>query len=434
MAPVHMHTLADLRAGKLAGLQRLDLACGLETFPTEIFDLADSLKVLNLSGNALSRLPDDFHRLHQLQVLFASDNRFTELPACLGRCPQLRMIGFKANRIEHVPAQALPPQLRWLILTDNRIETLPEALGDCLSLQKLMLAGNRLTHLPQSLARCRHLELLRIASNQLRQLPEWLLELPALAWLAHSGNPFSHRPAATPIRKIHWSQLEVRQRLGEGASGVIQQGVWHDGEVERPVAIKLYKGQLTSDGSPLDEMQACIKAGLHRHLITVQGEVDQHPQARRGLVMDLIDPAFANLAGPPSLASCTRDVYSPDIHLPLAALRALASGTASVTAHLHAQGMTHGDLYGHNILWQASGECLLGDFGAASFHPSSHAAERLERIETRAFGILLSELLERCPDSATQPELHALAVRCLQDDVLARPAMHEVARQLAGHD
>ncbi len=429
---VHMHTLADLRAGTLAGIQRLDLGCGLETFPTEIFDLADSLKVLNLSGNALSQLPDDLHRLHHLEVLFVSDNRFTELPACLGRCQQLRMVGFKANRITHVPAQALPPQLRWLILTDNRIETLPDALGECLQLQKLMLAGNRLTRLPATLANCHQLELLRIASNRLPELPDWLLDLPALAWLAHSGNPFSHSPDTLPIAHIDWTRLDVRQRLGEGASGVIQQGVWHDGEVERPVAIKLYKGELTSDGSPLDEMQACIKAGLHRHLITVLGEVDQHPEARRGLVMDLIDPAFANLAGPPSLDSCTRDIYRADTHLTLAALRALAAGIASVTAHLHAQGMTHGDLYGHNILWQANGECLLGDFGAASFHPSSQAAGALERIETRAFGILLSELLDRCPDSATQPELYALAGQCLQADVKARPAMQEVYRQLAG--
>ena len=40
-----MHTLAQLRAGKLAGLQRLDLAAGLTEFPPEIFRLADSLEI-----------------------------------------------------------------------------------------------------------------------------------------------------------------------------------------------------------------------------------------------------------------------------------------------------------------------------------------------------------------------------------------------------
>ncbi|MGH8348733.1 MAG: leucine-rich repeat domain-containing protein, partial [Pseudomonas sp.] len=138
-----MHTLAQLRAGELSGITRLDLVEGLTEFPREIFDLADSLEVLNLSGNALSALPHDLHRLTRLRVLFCSDNRFTELPACLCQCAALTMIGFKANRIAHVPAAALPPLLRWLILTDNCIETLPSELGERPFLQKLMLAGNR---------------------------------------------------------------------------------------------------------------------------------------------------------------------------------------------------------------------------------------------------------------------------------------------------
>lgn len=124
-----MDTLAELRAGRLAGATRLDLSCGLTEFPREIFDLADSLETLNLSGNALESLPADLGRLHRLRVLFCSDNRFTQLPEAVGQCQALEMIGFKANRIRTVPAAALQlPALRWLILTDNQIDTLPEAL------------------------------------------------------------------------------------------------------------------------------------------------------------------------------------------------------------------------------------------------------------------------------------------------------------------
>ncbi|RMU56652.1 hypothetical protein ALP29_04744, partial [Pseudomonas syringae pv. avii] len=147
-----MNTLAQLKAGQLAGATRLDLACGLTEFPREIFELADSLEILNLTGNALSSLPDDLHRLTHLRVLFCSDNAFTELPQCLGQCAKLSMIGFKANQISQVAAAALPPQLRWLILTDNCIRQLPDELGQRPLLQKLMLAGNQLTDLPPSLA------------------------------------------------------------------------------------------------------------------------------------------------------------------------------------------------------------------------------------------------------------------------------------------
>ena len=82
-----MHSLDDLKAGRLAGTARLDLACGLERFPAEIFDLADSLEVLNLTGNQLTSLPDDLGRLYKLKVLFCSENRLSELPVGVGRYP-----------------------------------------------------------------------------------------------------------------------------------------------------------------------------------------------------------------------------------------------------------------------------------------------------------------------------------------------------------
>lgn len=426
-----MNTLELLEAGQLAGATRLDLACGLTEFPQAIFTLADSLEVLNLSGNALTRLPDDLHRLHKLKVLFCSDNPFTELPACIGQCQQLSMVGFKANRIEHVPAQALPPNLRWLILTDNRIEQLPEALGDCLQMQKLMLSGNRLRSLPDSLARLENLELLRLSANRLQALPDWLLRLPRLAWLAYAGNPMSEA-FTTPHSDgnsgyIAWSDLQLGERLGEGASGVIYRAQLTSGQA---VAVKLYKGAMTSDGSPVNEMNACIAAGEHPQLIEVLGRLSGHPEGAAGLVMTLIDPSFANLAGPPSLASCTRDIYDSNLAIDRDALLRLLRGMASVGAHLHARGINHGDFYAHNVLWRENGECLFGDFGGASFYPgdAGYVSQALERIEVRAFGLLFEELLTRCNE--VDDSLCALQRQCVQPQVLARPSFAEITRNL----
>ena len=430
-----MDTLAQLRAGQLTGITRLDLACGLTEFPREIFDLADSLEVLNLSGNALSSLPDDLHRLTRLRVLFCSDNLFTELPACLGQCAALTMIGFKANTIEKVPAEALPPLLRWLILTDNHIGELPDELGDRPYLQKLMLAGNRLQRLPERLSQCHRLELIRIAANQLTELPEWLLTLPSLTWLAYAGNPLETEAdvaALDATTSIAWTELRLEQQLGEGASGVIHRAAWQrPGQAATPVAVKLYKGEMTSDGSPLHEMNACITAGLHPNLIRVEGRIVDHPEQQAGLVMQLIDPSYRNLAALPSLASCTRDVYTEDTRFSADVALRMARGIASVAEHLHDQGITHGDLYGHNILWNEHGDCLLGDFGAASFHATSDSPESraLQRIEVRAFGVLLGELLERIDSGLIDVErarLEALQQRCCQPDVLARPGFSEI--------
>lgn len=422
-----INTLAQLKAGQLAGTTRLDLACGLTEFPREIFELADSLEILNLTGNALSSLPDDLHRLRHLRVLFCSDNAFTELPECLGRCAQLSMIGFKANRIERVSAAALPPQLRWLILTDNCISQLPDELGQRPLLQKLMLAGNQLTQLPPSLAQCEKLELIRIASNRLTHLPQWLLTLPSLTWLAYAGNPVEMAVEVTAdgTPDIPWAELQLGEVLGEGASGIIRKALWKPRAL--PVAVKLYKGSITSDGSPLHEMQACIAAGLHPNLIKVEGRVSDHPDDQAALVMDLIDPSYRNLAALPSLASCTRDIYAPDTRFSLDVALRMARGIASVAAHLHRHGITHGDLYGHNILWNAAGNCLLGDFGAASFHATADTAETkaLQRIEVRAFGVLLGELLERV-EGVVAKELVELQMSCCQPHVLARPSFDEI--------
>ena len=436
-----MNTLQQLRAGTLTGTRRLRLAAGLTYFPREIFDLADTLKILDLTGNALSSLPDDLPRLHRLKIIFCSDNQFTELPAVLGQCPQLEMIGFKANRIASVPPSSLPPALRWLILTDNCLPALPAEIGACKALQKLMLSGNQLTALPPELAACRRLELLRIAANRLNELPDWLLTMPRLSWLAYAGNPFCRDVelavrAQTPIAPIAWHELTLADQLGEGASGVIHRATWRTAGEPQAVALKLFKGAITSDGLPHNEMNACISAGAHDQLIPVLGQITQHPDAADGLVMALIDPDFRPLAGPPSFASCTRDVYADDKRLTVDQAIRLAFGIASAAQHLHSQGILHGDLYGHNILHDGEGAALLGDFGAASFlDPKDPAqAEALQRIEVRAFACLLEELIACCstPDDAAHRThaLTALHAACAHERPTARPLFDEVSRQL----
>jgi serine/threonine protein kinase len=144
------------------------------------------------------------------------------------------------------------------------------------------------------------------------------------------------------------------------------------------------------------------------------------------------------LAGPPSLDSCTRDIYAADTRFALPAVLRMALGIASAAAHLHARGILHGDLYAHNILRNDQGECLLGDFGAASFFDpkDSARAQALQRIEARAFGCLLAEWLARCDgagtghDAALQVML-ALQARCLDADPAARPLLAEIAHTLA---
>lgn len=435
-----MNTLTQLRSGALQGAQRLTLRAGLRELPDEIYTLADTLEVLDLSGNELSDLPGDLTRLHRLKVIFCSNNRFTRLPEVLGRCQALEMVGFKANQISDLPAAALPPQLRWLTLTDNRISALPDELGCRPRLQKLMLAGNRLRALPASMAACERLELLRISANAFDALPDWLLALPRLTWLAHGGNPFSaaHEAAAldhAPLPRVPWSQLDVQTLLGEGASGHIYRAA-HGGDA---VAVKVFKGEVTSDGLPFTELAASLQAGAHPQLIPALARLSDHPAGADGLLMPLVGAEFRTLAGPPSLASCTRDVYDPALRLTPHAALTMAAGIASALAHLHGRGLTHGDLYAHNILHDGLGQVRLGDFGAASFLASvpPHQAVSLQALDVRALGCLMQELAACCDETtAGLAAMAALAQACLRPDTAGTahtakpPTAHDVAQAL----
>lgn len=419
-------TLSLLRAGKLAGATRLDLSCGLTEFPHEIFDLADSLEILNLSGNRLRDLPDELPRLSKLKILFCSANDFRHLPPVIGQCPRLEMVGFKSNRIAEVPGGALSPQLRWLILTANRIPSLPPSLGRCTRLQKLMLAGNRLESLPEEMSACQSLELLRLSANRFRELPGFLLELPRLAWLAFGGNLLDGGASPTgSIPELAWQDIQIHEALGEGASGTIHRAEWQG----RAIAVKIFKSEVTSDGLPADEMATRLAAGDHLHLIPVLGKVKGHPQEAQALVMDYLDGQFSSLAGPPDFATCTRDVYRSEQRFTRAAALRIAAAMAGIGAELQQRGILHGDFYAHNILINDAGDALLGDFGAASFHPPGISPPMLERLEVRAFGCLLEELAERCEGEAA--ELHAMARRCLSPRPGERPLFAEITRDLA---
>lgn len=431
-----MHTLDQLQSGSLKGIKRLTLSCDLTEFPEEIFELHESLEILDLSGNRLHTLPDDLNRLTKLRILFCSNNDFTDVPPQLADCPHLSMVGFKSNRITRFAEGSLPPSVRWLILTDNRITTLPDSIGELTRLQKCALAGNRITALPDSMQQCRNLELLRISANQLTTLPDWLPNLPKLSWLAFSGNPVSHQHdlSRSTLPNVEWEKLTFHEVLGEGASGTIYRGKVA-GTADEYVALKLFKGEVTSDGLPSCEMNAALAAGEHDNLIPIEGKF-ANPENRQGLILSLIPEHYATLGSPPSLESCSRDTYPDKPEFSLAYILNVLSGIAKAAEHLHGMGVMHGDLYAHNILVDPEGHAYLGDFGAATQYDHHDPKNSLfELIDVRAFGCLIEDMLQHAADMADEnPEtirkLEALRNRCMDEENTQRPRFTEIVRLL----
>jgi hypothetical protein len=424
-----LHTLSQLRSGELAGINQLKLSENLTEFPLEILTLTDSLEILDLSNNALSSLPDELAQLTKLKIIFASQNKFEHLPAVLGKLPNLEMVGFKSNQIKKVAQESLPAQLRWLILTDNLIETLPNSLGERPRLQKLALAGNRLTELPQTLAKAHNLELVRISANKLTQCPEQLLSLPKLAWIAFAGNPFSAIKQTTcneDDSEIHTEMKSVPQVsstsytlenvLGQGASGVISKAHWNTLQSQFPddIAVKVFKGEVTSDGYPQDELQACLQVGKHPNLVQSLAQVkeDLNPGGKYlALIMSLIPASYQNLGLPPCFKSCTRDTFPQDFSLSIVLIKKIVNQMQDVFAHLHKNQVCHGDLYAHNTLFDTQGNIIFGDFGAATSYQMLTLVqqEKVQKIEHRALNHFIDDLLSVCAEEdRTSADFNAL--------------------------
>ncbi|KAK8098373.1 serine/threonine protein kinase [Apiospora kogelbergensis] len=441
-------------------ITKLKITEPLASFPPEILQHATSLVQLDLSGTGLSSLPDEFSSFTSLKVLFLSSCRFTEFPAVLSRCPSLEMVAFRGNGMRSVPEDSLPPRLRWLILTGNEIEALPRSIGKCARLQKCMLSGNRLAGLPEEMMKCTKLGLLRLSANQIQELPGWLYEMPELAFLSIAGNPCTGGELVESevaqvgekgdmeeeegLLKIPWTSLSVHSLLGEGASGIISKGTFTlpNGSTQ-DAAVKIFKGSVTSDGTPMDEMRACMRAACHPNLIDTQGRITDHPDGpdKKGLVMELIPPTYRTLGLPPSLDSCTRDCFAPDTSMTMAQGAGILHGIASAARHLHAKGVAHGDLYAHNILYDEGGHAILGDLGAASiYHHTDTVTERRahERLEVLALAHLMEDIwtLVKSGLSFSAAELSAAVLlerlhkRCAVRQVASRPGLDDITDEL----
>ena len=218
-----------------------------------------------------------------------------------------------------------------------------------------------------------------------------LLQLPRLCWVAFSSNPFQDGLADAHDISLDTIDDATLDRddwpvLGQGAGGITRKALWND----TTVAVKTFFGELTSDGSPHDERAISVVASTAHDecLISLWG---QTPQG--ALIMEFLDN-YVGLAGPPSMQTCSRDVYSRTT-ISMDKAETIVKGLLEALTDLHARGICHGDFYGHNILIHegVDSRVKLSEFGAAFFYDSAAPyAKWIQKIEMRAFGVLVEEL------------------------------------------
>jgi hypothetical protein len=400
------------------------------------------LKVLDLGGNGLQgALAFSIGDLVCLESLNVAHNDLKSLPKSLGNCAKLRVLGLRSNALTTLPdCVGDLAQLESLFLTDNRLTELPATMGKLTKLRKLQAASNCLRTLPGELFEgALELEMVRVPCNRIDHLPPAMGRHPKLCWLSLAGNPAwcapPQRPTGRHIPTIKGDDLrydDAAAALGpSGASGGVFPATWR-GE---HVAVKRFVAGVSPDGAPKDEIDAAC-AVQHPCCVDVLAVVEEP-----GLAMVMALLHGQPLGGRPTPQSLLRCTYPPGTTWSPAAALAIATDVAAGCAACAAARVAHGDVYAHNVVVPPAhhdGDAMnvsrsratLVDMGAAFAYPTSDATGiDFQRLEVRAFGLMLQELAQR---SGPHPALMALAARCLDCDVASRPSFAELEAELAG--
>jgi hypothetical protein len=310
------------------------------------------------------------------------------------------------------------------------------------------------------LVRARHQELLRVPCNALPALPAALGRHPKLTWLSVAGNPVCPALApAAPVPEVEAPQLVFApgaQPLGQGASGGAFAATWHrpggggggDDAAPLDIVVKRFVAGVSPDGAPADEVEAAC-AVAHARCVRVLALM-RSPT----LALVMAPAPGAPLGGRPGGASVLRCTYDAATRFAPAVAAAAAADVAAALAACHAAGVAHGDVYAHNILLSvpsaseaaaaAAAEAApapaavatLCDFGAAFAYSAAAGGVDVERLEARAFGLLLADLAARVEEPAGRGQrvadaLAALSAACTAPDVASRPRFEHMAATLA---
>ena len=119
----------------------------LSAFPEYVCELGETAKVVDVSGNTITALPQALARLTRVHRLCASHNALFAVPP--GLCAG--WVSLKVLRLE-----------------GNKLASLPPDLGELARLEELWLSDNEIVSLPASVAKLVRLRRLRLARNRLR--------------------------------------------------------------------------------------------------------------------------------------------------------------------------------------------------------------------------------------------------------------------------
>jgi tetratricopeptide (TPR) repeat protein len=235
---------------------------------------------------------------------------------------------------------------------------------------------------------------------------ESIEELRALAAVALLHRDLAHSPpetpssdarraaASTPVdaQRVRWGPLELHEKIGSGTFGDVYRA-WEP-RLQREVALKLVPEDRTAgDGSPVIEEGRLLARVRHPNVLTVHGA--ERIDGRVGIWTELI-------SGETLAAEVRR--RGP---FPPAEAAAIGLNLARALAAVHAAGVLHCDVKAENVLRDAQGRVVLGDFGIGAAVDDVQTAVARPPAGTPAY--LAPEVLAHGPASIAS-DLYSLGV------------------------
>ncbi|KAK4234735.1 hypothetical protein C8A03DRAFT_18414 [Achaetomium macrosporum] len=206
---------------QITSLKDLKLGGNLLYGPLDpCFSKLENLEILDLHGNNLSSLPNNFGSLSRLRILNISENSFEELPFDLlaglpltelvarknqlhgtlfqdavDALPTLQTLDISLNQLVHIcsPGRTVAmPALNQLCISVNRLQTLPDISG-WTSLVTLAADENNINAIPEGFTKLQQLRSVDFSSNDIRIVPAEIGRMENLTNLRLSGNPLREK-------------------------------------------------------------------------------------------------------------------------------------------------------------------------------------------------------------------------------------------------
>jgi Leucine-rich repeat (LRR) protein len=205
--------------------------------------LKDSpLEELNLGGNLLSKLPEEFSALQvvtSLKSIWLDDNCLTSVPEPLFALNNIVHLRLSGNKIESLSKKIVAwTALETLALDNNGLKKLPTCIGRLSSLKALILRGNKLKELPEPIGKMKSLNLLHCSSNELEDIPDFFSGMTSLAKFYGGANKIQRIPVSMATSTSLVQVSLINNRISEIDAIVAERWLDENGKPKSGIQLK----------------------------------------------------------------------------------------------------------------------------------------------------------------------------------------------------